>query len=32
MRTGQPCLVCGAPIKKITVGGRSTHYCAICQK
>ncbi len=32
MRTGQPCLVCGAPIKKITVGGRSTHYCASCQK
>ena len=32
MRTGQPCLVCGTAIKKITVGGRSTHYCAICQK
>ena len=32
MRTGQPCLVCGSPIKKITVGGRSTHYCAVCQK
>jgi formamidopyrimidine-DNA glycosylase len=32
MRTGQPCVVCGSPIKKITVGGRSTHYCAVCQK
>jgi formamidopyrimidine-DNA glycosylase len=32
MRTGQPCLVCGAAIKKITVGGRSTHYCSVCQK
>jgi formamidopyrimidine-DNA glycosylase len=32
MRTGQPCLVCGSPIKKITVGGRSTHYCAVCQR
>lgn len=32
MRTGKPCLVCGAPVKKITVGGRSTHYCATCQK
>jgi formamidopyrimidine-DNA glycosylase len=32
MRTGQPCLVCGTPVKKITVGGRSTHFCPICQK
>jgi formamidopyrimidine-DNA glycosylase len=31
MRSGQPCLVCGTPIKKITVGGRSTHYCPDCQ-
>jgi len=31
MRTGEPCLVCGSPIKKIVVGGRSTHYCAVCQ-
>ena len=31
MRTGQPCLVCGASIKKITVGGRSTHFCPNCQ-
>jgi formamidopyrimidine-DNA glycosylase len=32
MRTGQPCLVCGTPIKKIVVGGRSTHFCPVCQQ
>ncbi len=32
MRTGQPCLVCGEPVKKITVGGRSTHFCGKCQR
>jgi formamidopyrimidine-DNA glycosylase len=32
MRTGQPCLVCGTPIKKITLAGRSTHFCPTCQK
>jgi formamidopyrimidine-DNA glycosylase len=32
MRTGQPCLVCGTPIKKITIAGRSTHFCPHCQK
>jgi len=31
MRTGQPCLVCGSPIRKIVMGGRSTHFCPICQ-
>ena len=31
MRTGEPCLVCGAPIKKITLAGRSTHFCPHCQ-
>jgi formamidopyrimidine-DNA glycosylase len=30
MRTGQPCLVCGIPIRKIVMGGRSTHYCPKC--
>lgn len=29
---GEPCLVCKTPIKKIIVGGRSTHYCPKCQK
>ena len=32
MRTGKPCLVCGTPIKKIVIGGRSTHFCSVCQK
>jgi len=32
MRTGKPCLVCGSPIKKVTVGGRSTHFCSVCQR
>jgi formamidopyrimidine-DNA glycosylase len=31
MRTGQPCLVCGAPIRRTVVAGRGTHYCARCQ-
>jgi formamidopyrimidine-DNA glycosylase len=32
MRTGLPCLVCGTPIRKIVLGGRSTHYCPKCQR
>ncbi len=31
-RTGQPCLVCGAPIERIVVGQRSTHFCPHCQR
>ena len=31
-RTGKPCLVCGTPIKRIVIGGRSTHFCPECQK
>ena len=30
-RTDAPCLVCGAPITRIVVGGRGTHFCAVCQ-
>ena len=30
-RAGQPCKVCGTPIKRITVGQRGTHYCPKCQ-
>lgn len=26
-RTGEPCPSCGAPIVRIVVGGRSTHFC-----
>ena len=31
-RTGEPCLVCGQPIKRRIVAQRSTHYCAGCQR
>jgi formamidopyrimidine-DNA glycosylase len=31
-RTGEPCFKCGDPIQRIVLGGRSTHYCATCQK
>ena len=31
-RTGQPCRVCGTPIRQIKQGQRSTFYCVNCQK
>lgn len=31
-REGKPCLVCKTPIKRIVIGGRSSHYCPRCQK
>jgi formamidopyrimidine-DNA glycosylase len=31
-RGGEPCRNCGTLIRRIVVGGRSTHYCAHCQK
>jgi formamidopyrimidine-DNA glycosylase len=31
-RTGKECTVCGEKIKKIILGGRSTHFCRNCQK
>ena len=30
-RTGEPCLVCGAPIERIVVAQRGTHLCPRCQ-
>ncbi|WCN37230.1 DNA-formamidopyrimidine glycosylase [Aneurinibacillus uraniidurans] len=30
-RTGEPCIICGAPIEKSVVGGRGTHTCPNCQ-
>lgn len=30
-RTGEPCLACGTPIRRITVGQRGTHFCPRCQ-
>lgn len=31
-RAGQPCKVCGTPIRVITLGQRSTFYCSRCQR
>jgi len=31
-QTGNPCPVCGAIIRKTTVGQRGTHFCPQCQK
>lgn len=31
-RTGEPCSVCGEPIRRIVVGARGTHYCRRCQR
>jgi len=30
-RTGQPCRVCGTPIKILRQGQRSSFYCPLCQ-
>lgn len=30
-RTGHPCHRCHTPIARITLAGRSTHFCPICQ-
>lgn len=31
-RTGEPCVRCGAKIKRTLVSQRGTHYCAKCQR
>jgi formamidopyrimidine-DNA glycosylase len=31
-RTGEACVNCGAPIKRILLAQRGTHYCSKCQK
>jgi len=31
-RRGEPCLVCDAPVRRVVVGQRSTHYCPRCQR
>lgn len=31
-RAGEPCRVCGHPIRQFTQGQRSTYWCAHCQK
>ncbi|HWF93318.1 MAG TPA: bifunctional DNA-formamidopyrimidine glycosylase/DNA-(apurinic or apyrimidinic site) lyase [Terriglobales bacterium] len=31
-REGEACLKCKTPIKRVVIGGRSSHYCAKCQR
>jgi formamidopyrimidine-DNA glycosylase len=31
-RAGELCNRCGRPIRRVVVGGRSTHFCAWCQR
>lgn len=31
-RKGKLCVICRTPIKRITLGGRGTHYCPNCQR
>jgi len=31
-RTGEPCLTCGAPIRRLLVAQRSSHFCPRCQR
>jgi formamidopyrimidine-DNA glycosylase len=30
-RRGEPCMICGGEIVKITLGGRGTYFCPTCQ-
>ncbi len=31
-RTGEPCVTCGTPIRRVLVTQRGTHFCPRCQK
>ena len=31
-RTGEPCVTCGTPIRRLLVAQRSSHFCPRCQK
>lgn len=31
-RNEEPCYRCGTPIRRIVLGGRSTHFCPVCQQ
>ena len=31
-RAGEPCRVCGTPVRRLLDGGRSTFYCPHCQR
>jgi endonuclease-8 len=30
-RTGQPCLVCGTPVRTAPLAGRNSYWCPTCQ-
>jgi formamidopyrimidine-DNA glycosylase len=30
-RTGEPCRTCATPVRRVTLGGRGTHFCPRCQ-
>jgi len=30
-RAGEPCRVCGTPVRRVELGGRGTHFCPHCQ-
>jgi len=32
LRAGEPCRQCGAPIRRILLAGRGTHFCPNCQR
>jgi formamidopyrimidine-DNA glycosylase len=31
-RSGEPCLRCGTPVRKVTLAQRGTHFCPSCQR
>lgn len=31
-RKGEPCVVCGTPVRMLRIGGRSSHFCPKCQR
>jgi formamidopyrimidine-DNA glycosylase len=31
-RTGEPCLTCGTPVRRVLVAQRSSHFCPKCQR
>ncbi len=31
-RQGEPCRICGTPIRRIVLAGRGTHFCPHCQR
>jgi formamidopyrimidine-DNA glycosylase len=31
-REGEPCLVCNTAVRRVVLGGRSSHYCPKCQQ